>query len=422
MSEISLDNRGRRRVMVTGMGALTPLGLNVNDYWRGLIEGRSGIGRITLFDPTGYPCTIAGEVKGFEPQDFIGAKEARRMARFSQFAVAAAKMAFDDARLDPSAEEAERLGVLLGNGIGGLPDTEEGCRIMVAKGGMRMTPFFMPMVLPNMAASQVSLQFGLKGYSSTVITACAAATQAIGEAAEAIRRGALDVMVSGGTEGAITELGLAGFCVMRALSTRNDDPTKASRPFDAQRDGFVPSEGAGILILESLDHAQKRGATILAEVVGYGASADAFHIVAPDADGSGAVLAMKRALDEAGLSSSEVDYINAHGTSTPLNDATESLAIKRLFGDYAYKVPISSNKSMIGHLLGAAGGVEAIASVKTIMEGIIPPTSNYENADPACDLDYVPNVARRKEVRVVLSNSFGFGGQNACLVFRKFEG
>ena len=422
MSEISLDNRGRRRVMVTGMGALTPLGLNVNDYWRGLIEGRSGIGRITLFDPTGYPCTIAGEVKGFEPQDFIGAKEARRMARFSQFAVAAAKMAFDDARLDPSTEEAERLGVLLGNGIGGLPDTEEGCRIMVAKGGMRMTPFFMPMVLPNMAASQVSLQFGLKGYSSTVITACAAATQAIGEAAEAIRRGALDVMVSGGTEGAITELGLAGFCVMRALSTRNDDPTKASRPFDAQRDGFVPSEGAGILILESLDHAQKRGATILAEVVGYGASADAFHIVAPDADGSGAVLAMKRALDEAGLSSSEVDYINAHGTSTPLNDATESLAIKRLFGDYAYKVPISSNKSMIGHLLGAAGGVEAIASVKTIMEGIIPPTSNYENADPACDLDYVPNVARRKEVRVVLSNSFGFGGQNACLVFRKFEG
>ncbi|OGO04902.1 MAG: beta-ketoacyl-[acyl-carrier-protein] synthase II [Chloroflexi bacterium RBG_13_54_9] len=344
------------------------------------------------------------------------------MARFSQFAVAAAKMAFDDARLDPSTEEAERLGVLLGNGIGGLPDTEEGCRIMVAKGGMRMTPFFMPMVLPNMAASQVSLQFGLKGYSSTVITACAAATQAIGEAAEAIRRGALDVMVSGGTEGAITELGLAGFCVMRALSTRNDDPTKASRPFDAQRDGFVPSEGAGILILESLDHAQKRGATILAEVVGYGASADAFHIVAPDADGSGAVLAMKRALDEAGLSSSEVDYINAHGTSTPLNDATESLAIKRLFGDYAYKVPISSNKSMIGHLLGAAGGVEAIASVKTIMEGIIPPTSNYENADPACDLDYVPNVARRKEVRVVLSNSFGFGGQNACLVFRKFEG
>jgi len=422
MSEISLDNRGRRRVMVTGMGALTPLGLNVNDYWRGLIEGRSGIGRITLFDPTGYPCTIAGEVKGFEPQDFIGAKEARRMARFSQFAVAAAKMAFDDARLDPSTEEAERLGVLLGNGIGGLPDTEEGCRIMVAKGGMRMTPFFMPMVLPNMAASQVSLQFGLKGYSSTVITACAAATQAIGEAAEAIRRGALDVMVSGGTEGAITELGLAGFCVMRALSTRNDDPTKASRPFDAQRDGFVPSEGAGILILESLDHAQKRGATILAEVVGYGASADAFHIVAPDADGSGAVLAMKRALDEASLSSSEVDYINAHGTSTPLNDATESLAIKRLFGDYAYKVPISSNKSMIGHLLGAAGGVEAIASVKTIMEGIIPPTSNYENADPACDLDYVPNVARRKEVRVVLSNSFGFGGQNACLVFRKFEG
>ena len=422
MSNTSYDEKGRRRVVVTGVGALTPLGLNVNDYWRGLIEGRSGIGPITLFDAAAYPCTIAGEVRGFEPQDFIGPKEARRMARFSQFAVAAAKMAFDDARLDPSTEEAERLGVLLGNGIGGLPDTEEGCRIMVAKGGMRMTPFFMPMVLPNMAASQVSLQFGLKGYSSTVITACAAATQAIGEAAEAIRRGALDVMVSGGTEGAITELGLAGFCVMRALSTRNDDPTKASRPFDAQRDGFVPSEGAGILILESLDHAQKRGATILAEVVGYGASADAFHIVAPDADGSGAVLAMKRALDEAGLSSSEVDYINAHGTSTPLNDATESLAIKRLFGDYAYKVPISSNKSMIGHLLGAAGGVEAIASVKTIMEGIIPPTSNYENADPACDLDYVPNVARRKEVRVVLSNSFGFGGQNACLVFRKFEG
>ena len=421
MSRTGFDDRGRRRVVVTGMGAVTPLGLNVNDYWRGLIEGRSGVDRITLFDATGYPCTIAGEVKGFEPQEFIGAKEARRMARFTQMAVAATKMALDDAQLEPSAEDADRLGVLLGNGIGGLPTTEEGCRVLVARGGMRMNPFFMPMVLPNMAASQVSLQFGLKGYSSTVITACAAATQAIGEAAEVIRRGGVDVMVSGGTEGGVTELGLAGFCVMRALSTRNDEPTKASRPFDAQRDGFVPSEGAGILILESLEHAQGRGAPILAEVVGYGASSDAYHIVAPDSDGDGAMRAMQRALEDAGLSPAEVDYINAHGTSTPLNDAIETLAIKRLFGDYAYRVPISSNKSMIGHLLGAAGAVEAIASIKTIIEGIIPPTINYEDADPACDLDYVPNVARTQEVKTVLSNSFGFGGQNTCLVFREFE-
>lgn len=414
-------NRVRRRVVVTGMGALAPLGLNVEEFWQGLIEGRSGIGPITLFDPTGLSCTIAGEVKGFTARNYMDAKEARHMARFSQLAVAAARMAIEDAKLDISKEAGERLGVLLGNGIGGIPDTEEQCRVLAAKGGMKVNPFYMPITLPNMAASQISLTFGLRGYTSTVVTACAAGTQAIGEAAEVIRHGKADVMVTGGTEAGITGIGVAGFCVMRALTTKNEEPAKASRPFDARRDGFVPSEGAGILILESLEHALRREAPILAEVVGYGVSADAYHVVAPDVDGAGAMRAMGLALEDAKLSPTDVDYINAHGTSTPLNDAVETLAIKKLFGDYAYRLPISSTKSMIGHLLGGSGGVEAIASIKTINEGIIHPTINYENPDPGCDLDYVPNLARRKEVKVVLSNSFGFGGQNACLLFKKFE-
>jgi len=411
----------RRRVVITGLGALTPLGNSAEEFWQGLLAGRSGIARMTLCDPSGYPCQVAGEVKDFNPRDYMDFKEARRMARFSQFAVAATRMALDDAGLDVAREDPERLGVLLGNGNGGFPNIEQECRNMLEKGGMKIDPFFMPKQLPNMAAGLVSLTFGLKGYTSTVITACAAATQAIGEAAEVIRRGKAEVMVTGGTEAGISELGLAGFSVMRALSTRsNDAPEKASCPFDARRDGFVPAEGAGILILEELEHALARGAKIYCELAGYGASSDAYHMVAPDAEGEGAARAMRWALKDAGITPDGVSYINAHGTSTPLNDATETLAIKKVFGGAAYNIPISSTKSMIGHLLGAAGGVEAIASILPIRDGIIHPTINYEEPDPDCDLDYVPNEARRKQVDVVLSNSFGFGGQNACLVFKRY--
>ncbi|HLC29856.1 MAG TPA: beta-ketoacyl-ACP synthase II [Dehalococcoidia bacterium] len=411
----------RQRVVITGMGAITPIGLTVDEYWSALIQGKSGIGPITFFDSEGYPTTIAAEVKGFEPKAYMDTKEARRMARFSQFAVAAATMALQDARIDLAVEDPEQIGVVLGNGNGGLPNIEEEMRTLLNRGGSRVNPFFMPMQLPNMAAAQISIRYGLKGYISTVITACAAGTQAIGEATEVIRRGKADVMVAGGTEATISEIGLAAFCALRALSTRNHEPARASRPFDKDRDGFVAAEGAGILVLESLDHALARGATILAEITGYGVSADAYHVVAPDAEGSGAARCMKLALADAHISPAQVDYINAHGTSTPLNDMTETLAIKRVFGEAAYSIPISSTKSMIGHLLGAAGGVEAVACVKTLLDGIIHPTINYETPDPQCDLDYVPNTARRLPVRTVLSNSFGFGGQNACLVFQAYQ-
>ncbi|MCL0093501.1 beta-ketoacyl-ACP synthase II [Dehalococcoidia bacterium] len=413
------DTRTRNRVVVTGLGAVTPLGLNVSEYWQGLVEGRSGIGPITHFDSSDLSCKVAGEVKGFDPVNFMERKEARHMARFSQFAIAAVTMALEDAKLDLPKEDPERLGVYLGSGIGGLPEIEDGCQVLTAKGGMRVNPFFMPIILTNLAAGHVSIAFGLKGYTSTVTTACAAATQAIGEATEIIRRGSAEVMVAGGTEAGITAIGVAGFAVMKALTGRNEEPTKASRPFDANRDGFVPAEGAGVLILESLQHALSRGAPILAEIAGFGISSDAYHAVAIDPDG--AMRAMRLAIADAGLAPGDVDYVNAHGTSTPLNDVSETRAIKKLFGDHAYKVSISSTKSMIGHLLGAAGGVEAIACVKTLNEGIIHPTINYETPDPECDLDYVPNVARKRDIRVVLSNGFGFGGQNACVVFRRFE-
>ncbi len=404
------------------MGALTPLGQSVGEFWRGLVEGRSGISRLTLCDPTGYPCTYGGEVRGFEPERHINPKAARRMPRFAQLAVVAAGQAIEHARLDLSKEDQERCGIVLGNGNGGYPELEQGTRTLVEKGGMRISPFFFPMTLPNIAASQVSLTYGLKGYSSTVTTACAAGTQAIGEAAELIRRGAADVVVTGGVEAGISQLGLAGFCVMRALSTsHNDEPAKASRPFDAKRDGFVPAEGAGILVLESLAHAQGRGAPILAEVLGFGVSSDAYHVVQPDEDGAGAARAMTWALADAGLHLSEVHYINAHGTSTPLNDAIETLAIKRVFGEAAYIVPVSATKSMIGHALGGAGGMEAVACIQTILQGVIHPTVNQEERDPQCDLDYVPNVARQARVEHVLSNSFGFGGQNACLVLGRYQ-
>ena len=416
------NNAGRSgRVVITGMGAMTPLGESVDEYWQNLVQGVSGIGEMTLADPTTYPCKVAGEVSGFDAVQYFNAKEARRMARFSQLAVAAGGAAIEDAGLDLSKEDSERLGVVMGTGVGGFPEIEDNARILVDKGGMRMSPFFIPMVLPNMAAANVSRVYGLKGYTATAITACAAGTQAIGEAGEAVRRGAADVILAGGTEAGISQLGLGGFNVIKALSRQNDPPEKASRPFDAKRDGFVPAEGSAVLILESLEHAVDRGADILAELIGYGVSSDAYHTVHPDEDGAGAARAIRWALESAGIGPDEVDYINAHGTSTPVNDEAETKAIKKAFGEHAYKVPISSTKSMTGHALGGAGAIEAVASVKTILHGEIHPTINYENPDPECDLDYVPLKSRSQQVDTVLSNSFGFGGQNACLVFRRFE-
>lgn len=411
----------RPRVVITGMAVLSCVGCDVPSFWGSLVAGRSGIGPMTLCDPTGYPCRIAGEVRDFDPTRHLDAKEARRMARFGQLAVVAARQAVADAALDLSRENPERLGVLMGNGNGGFPTTEEAVRILVERGGMRISPFFFPMILPNMAAALISLDLGLRGYTNTVVTACAAGNQAIGEAAEVIRRGSADVVITGGVEAGISQLGLAGFAVMRALSTRNDEPERASRPFDAERDGFVPAEGTGLLVLESLGHAQARGATILAELAGYGVSADAYHLVAPDAEGAGPARAMAWALADAGLRPADVDYLNAHATSTPTGDLAETVAIRRLFGQRAYSLPISATKSMVGHALGGAGGIEAVACVMTLREGIIHPTINYEHPDSACDLDYVPNEARVLDVRTVLSNGFGFGGQNACLVFRRWE-
>jgi 3-oxoacyl-[acyl-carrier-protein] synthase II len=416
------DNNGRR-VVITGMGAVTPLGNTVADFWQGCVEGRSGIDWITFVDTTNYPVKCDGEVKNFDPQDYMDRKEARRMARFAQLSVAAARMAIEDSGLRIDKEDASRIGVLLGSGIGGYPETDETMRTIVSRGGDRIDPFYMAKHLPNMAAAQIAMQFQVKGYNNTVSTACAAGTQALGDALNILRLGRADVMLAGGGEAGICELGLAGFNIMRALSTRQDDPTKASRPFDKDRDGFVPAEGGAVFVLETLEHAERRGARILAEIAGYGASSDAYHIVQPCGDGEGAIRAMRWALEDAGLGIEDVDYINAHGTSTPANDASETVAIKGLFGERAYQVPVSSTKSMIGHALGASGAIESIACIKAIETGILPPTINYDTPDPACDLDYVPNQSRQAaEVRTVLKNSFGFGGQNACLVFRKFEG
>ena len=412
----------RLRVVITGMGAMTPLGETPEEYWNNLVSGKSGIGPMSLCDPDGYPCRISGEVSGFDPGTYIGSKEARRMARFTQLAVAAALQAVEAAAYDISKDDPYRVGVVLGNGNGGFPTLEENCRILTERGGMRMSPFFFPMILPNMAAAAVSRYTGAHGYNSTATTACAASNQALGDAMAVIQRGTADVMLAGGTEAGISLLGLSGFSVMRALSTRNDDPQKASRPFDSERDGFIPSEGSVIMVLESLEHALGRGADILAELAGFGSTSDAGHPVQPEENGTSAAEAMQMALNDAGVLLEQVDYINAHGTWTPLNDTLETVAIKRLFGDSAYNIPVSSTKSMIGHSLGAAGSLDAAACVKTITEGMIHPTVNYENPDPTCDLDYVPNQPRAKDVQVALSNAFGFGGQNACLVFRKYVG
>jgi 3-oxoacyl-[acyl-carrier-protein] synthase II len=415
--------RGNRlRVVVTGMGAITPLGLNVQDTWQALIEGRSGIGRITQFDASAYPTQIAGEVKGFDPGEYMDVREARRMARFSQFAVAGAKMALEDAGLTVHESTAEDVGVVIGTAIGGaLVESEMAHLILLNKGVRRVPPLFVPSMIPNAAAHHVACAFGIRGYTSTVIGACASGNQAIGEGARAIRDGSAQVVIAGGTESTMCELALAGICAMRALSTRNDEPERASRPFDAERDGFVVSDGCGVLVLESLDHAMARGARVYAEVLGYGVSSDAYHVSAPHPEGRGSALAMRRAIADAGLKPEDIRYINAHATATPIGDPAEVVAIKSVFGSRAYEIPVNATKSMIGHLLGAAGAVEAIATIMTIQEGILHPTINYEHPDPECDLDCVPNEARRTQVDIALSNSFGFGGQNACLVFRSWE-
>jgi 3-oxoacyl-[acyl-carrier-protein] synthase II len=392
----------------------------VSEFWQACVEGRSGIDYVTQFDASPYPSRIAGEVKGFDPQDHMDRREARRMSRFSQFAVAAARQALQAAELDIQREDPSKVGVILGNGIGGLPNIQDAVHTIREKGGMRIDPFFMPKMLPNMAAAQLSMTLGAKGYSNTVITACAAGTQAMGDSLDLIRAGRADVVLTGGTEAALCELGLCGFAVMRALSTQNDPPQKASRPFDRDRDGFVAAEGAAIFVFEDLERARRRNAPIIAEIAGYGACNDAHHVVAPCADGEGAIRAMTWAMEDAGVTPEEVDYINAHGTSTKLNDSAETFAIKKAFGEQAYRIPISATKSMIGHPFGAAGALESVACLESMRHGVIPPTINYDNPDPECDLDYVPNQARRADVRVALKNSFGFGGQNACLLFKRF--
>ncbi|MBB6443595.1 beta-ketoacyl-ACP synthase II [Bacillus benzoevorans] len=410
----------KKRVVVTGIGAVTPLGNNVSSTWENIKNGVSGIAPAVRIDVDKIDVKLAGEVKGFEPQNFMDRKEARRMGRFSQFAVAAAKMAFEDAGLQMDMNVIpERVGVWIGSGIGGLGEFEEQYRKFLDKGQRRVNPFTIPMFIPDMASGRVSIELGAKGVNNCSVTACASGSNSIGDAFRAIQHGNADVIVAGGAEASITEMTMAGFSNMTALST-NPDPKTASRPFDKNRDGFVIAEGAGIIILEELEHAIKRGAHIYGEVIGYGSTGDAYHITSPAPDGEGAARAMKLALEDAAIPKEEIDYINAHGTSTPLNDLYETMAIKEVFKEHAFNLSVSSTKSMTGHMLGAAGGVEAIFSLLAIKEGVLPPTINYETPDAELDLNYVPNTAKKKEVNVVLSNSLGFGGHNAALVFKKF--
>ncbi len=411
----------RRRVVVTGMGMVSPLGTGVEKTWQALIQGKSGVARITKFDPTGFDTQIAAEVKDFVPENFMDKKELRRTDIFIQYAMASAAMALEDSQLKITPANADRVGVVVGAGLGGLTTIEFYHKVLLEKGPSRISPFFIPMLIVNEAPGQISMRFGAKGPNTSVVTACATGNHNIGDAWRIIERGDADAVIAGGVEATITPLAVSGFNAMKALSTRNQEPEKASRPFDKNRDGFVIGEGSGIIILEELQQALDRGAKIYAEIIGYGLTGDAYHITAPAPEGEGAARCMAMTLKSAGIQPEEVDYINAHGTSTEYNDLYETMAIKTVFKEHAKKLAVSSTKSMIGHLLGGAGGVEAIFTILTICQGIIPPTINYQTPDPGCDLDYVPNIARKAEVRVALSNSFGFGGTNAVLAFKKFE-
>lgn len=410
-----------RRVVITGYGVISPIGIGADDFWNSLVSGKSGISRISTFDTSQFSTQIGAEVKNFQPEKYIDKKKIRKMDRFSQLAFAAAKIAIEDAKLDMKKEDPFRVGVIVGSGIGGLSTVAAEHKVLLEKGPRRVSPFMIPMLITNIAAGEIAIAHNIQGPNYSLSSACATSNHTIGDALRLIHYGDADVIIAGGSEAAVTPLGLAGFCSARALSTRNDDPEHASRPFDKERDGFVMGEGAGIVILELLEHALSRGVTIRAELIGYGATNDAYHITAPSPDGQSAARAMSNALADGGVKPEEVDYINAHGTSTPLNDKVETFAIKKVFGDYAYKIPISSSKSMIGHLLGAAGVVELIATIISMEKEMLPPTINYEFPDPECDLDYVPNKARPKKINVALSNSLGFGGHNATLAVRKYK-
>ncbi|MEW6368527.1 MAG: beta-ketoacyl-ACP synthase II [Acidobacteriota bacterium] len=412
----------KRRVVVTGVGLISPLGIGTRENWEALVAGKNGIGPITRFDVSQYPTRIAGEVRGFDPANYIEKREIKKMDIFIHYALAAAQFAMEDSRLTIGPEEAPRAGVIVGSGIGGLPIIESTHKNLLEGGPRKISPFFIPALIVNLASGQISIRYGAKGPNSAPATACSTGSHAIGDSFKIIQRDDADVMIAGGTESVITPLGIGGFCSMKAMSTRNDQPERASCPFDSERDGFVMGEGAGIVILEELGHALRRDATIYAELVGYGMTGDAYHITAPSEDGDGAVRVMLKTLEDANVQLSEIDYINAHGTSTPHNDRTETMAIKRVFREHAYKIAISSTKSMTGHLLGAAGGIEAGFSVLAIRDSVVPPTINLHHPDPDCDLDYVPNEARKMPVQYALSNSFGFGGTNASLLFKKYEG
>jgi 3-oxoacyl-[acyl-carrier-protein] synthase II len=407
--------------VVTGLGVVTSLGFDVDTFWANILAGRNGIGRVTQFDTTSFTCRIGAEVTGFDPAKYMDPKEARHNDRYTHFGFAAAKMAAADARLDPAAEDGDRMGVIMGSGIGGMHTYEQQLRILWERGPRKVSPFTITSLISNMCGGLVAIEFGARGPNFGVVSACASSAHAIGEAFHAMRRGEADVMIAGGSEAAITPFSYAAFCSMKAMSTHNEEPHKACRPFDRKRDGFIMGEGAGILVLETLEHARTRGTRIYCELVGYGATCDAFHITQPDPDGRGLSLAMTRALASARLRPDQIDYLNAHGTSTPYNDKFETLAIKQVFGGHARKLMVSSTKSMTGHLLGAAGGVESVICAKAIQQGEVPPTINYEEPDPECDLDYVPNVKRAAPVRIVLSNNLGFGGQNASLIFRRLD-
>ncbi|KPJ61444.1 MAG: 3-oxoacyl-ACP synthase [Latescibacteria bacterium DG_63] len=410
------------RVLVTGLGVVSPVGLNVPDFWKNLCQGKSGVTRVTRFDTTGFDSEIAAELKGFTPENYMDKKDAKRTDPFVQYAIAACTEAMEDAKLDLESIDKERVGVVIGTGIGGIITFETQHAALLKKGPSRVSPFFIPMMIGDMAAGQVSMRFLAKGPNFATVSACASGAHAIGEAFRLLQKGDADIIIAGGTEATIAPMAMAGFCSMKALSTRNDEPEKASRPFDKERDGFVIGEGAGMVILETMTHALSRGAHVYAEILGYGATADAFHLTAPAPDGEGAARAMKLALEESGLPPESVQYINAHGTSTPLNDKLETLAVKTAFGEHAKSLVLASTKSMTGHLLGAAGGIEFAACVLSIRDSIIPPTINYEFPDAECDLDCAPNVAKKREVRVALTNSLGFGGHNVTLATKKFEG